>query len=306
MKIGFIGLGTMGGPMALNLRRAGFDLRVSDLRPEAAERHVAAGATFVADVSELAAQVDLLLTSLPGPPQVEAVARLVGPAMRPGSAWFDLSTSSPTLARRLHAEFAERGVALADAPVSGGPAGAKSGKLALWVGAEADVFERYRPALDAIGDQVILIGPIGAGSVAKLVHNCAGYAMQLALVELFTMGVKAGVDPLPLWAAIRQGSLGRKRSFDRIGEQFLQGTFDPPNFALGLAHKDVSLALELAREHAVPMRLAQLTHAEMTDALNRGWEGRDSRSYLILQQERAGLAIRVPREDVEKVIARDG
>jgi 3-hydroxyisobutyrate dehydrogenase len=130
--------------------------------------------------------------------------------------------------------------------------------------------------------------------------------MQLALVELFTMGVKAGVDPLPLWAAIRQGSLGRKRSFDRIGEQFLQGTFDPPNFALGLAHKDVSLALELAREHAVPMRLAQLTHAEMTDALNRGWEGRDSRSYLILQQERAGLAIRVPREDVEKVIARDG
>jgi 3-hydroxyisobutyrate dehydrogenase len=306
MKIGFIGLGTMGGPMALNLRRGGFDLLVSDLRAEAAEPHVAAGATFVADVAELAAQVDLLLTSLPGPPQVEAVARLVGSAMRPGSAWFDLSTSSPTLARRLYAEFAERGVALADAPVSGGPAGAKSGKLALWVGAEPEVFERYRPALDAIGDQVILIGPIGAGSVAKLVHNCAGYAMQLALVELFTMGVKAGVDPLPLWAAIRQGSLGRKRSFDRIGEQFLQGTFDPPNFALGLAHKDVSLALELAREHAVPMRLAQLTHAEMTDALNRGWEGRDSRSYLILQQERAGLAIRVPREDVEKVIARDG
>ena len=210
------------------------------------------------------------------------------------------------MVRALHARAAERGIALLDAPVSGGPAGAKSGQLALWVGGERAVFDRCKPVLDAIGDQVLYIGDVGAGSVAKLVHNCAGYAMQLALAEVFTVGVKAGVDPLSLWAAIRQGALGRKRSFDRLGDQFLQGKFDPPNFALALAHKDITLATELGREVGVPMRMANLTYAEMTEALNRGWQGRDSRSYLIIQQERAGLDIKVPVEDIRKVLERDG
>ena len=110
-----------------------------------------------------------------------------------------------------------------DAPVSGGPRGAQSGKLAMWVGGDGAVFDQFTSVLDAIGDQVIYIGPIGAGSVAKLVHNCAGYTIQTALAEVFTMGVKAGVDPLDLWAAVRQGSLGRQRTFDRLGKQFLQG-----------------------------------------------------------------------------------
>jgi 3-hydroxyisobutyrate dehydrogenase len=226
--------------------------------------------------------------------------------MHPGAAWFDLSTNSPTVVRRLHKRFAAKGMAMLDAPVSGGPAGARTRKLALWVGGDRAVFDRFRPVLDAIGDQVIHIGDIGAGSVAKLVHNAAGYAMQLALVEVFTMGVKAGVPPVALWAAIRQGSLGRQRSFDRLGERFLRGTYDPPNFALALAHKDMTLATELGREIGVPMRLGNLAHAEMTDALNRGWQGRDSRSYLLLQQERAGLEIRVPAEEIEAVLKRDG
>jgi 3-hydroxyisobutyrate dehydrogenase len=114
------------------------------------------------------------------------------------------------------------------------------------------------------------------------------------------------VPPLALWAAIRQGSLGRQRSFDRLGERFLRGTYDPPNFALALGHKDMTLATELGREIGVPMRLASLAHAEMTDALNRGWQGRDSRSYLLLQQERAGLEIRVPAEEIEAILKRDG
>ncbi len=137
-------------------------------------------------------------------------------------------------------------------------------------------------------------------------HNCAGYAIQTALAEVFTMGVKAGVEPLALWAAVRQGSLGRQRTFDRLGRQFLQGVFDPPDFALKLAHKDVTLATELARELGVPMRVADLTHAEMTEALNRGWAERDSRVATLLQEERAGVEIRVPAAAIAAVLKRDG
>ncbi len=306
MRVGFIGLGTMGASIALNAIKGGFTLAVHDLRRESAQPHLQAGATWAETVEDAAREADVVLTSLPGPKEVKAVADGLLKAMRPGSVWFDLSTNSPTVIRELHERFAARKVSLLDAPVSGGPTGARSGKMALWVGGDQAEFERCRKVLDAVGDQVIYIGPIGAGSVAKLVHNCAGYAMQLALAELFTMGVKAGVDPLPLWAAIRQGALGRKRSFDRMGDQFLQGKFDPPAFALELAHKDVTLATELAREIGVPMRLANLTYAEMTDALNRGWNRRDSRSFLILQQERAGLDIKVPVEEIEAVIRRDG
>ncbi|RPJ46482.1 MAG: NAD(P)-dependent oxidoreductase, partial [Betaproteobacteria bacterium] len=205
MRVGFIGLGMMGGAMALNARAAGFEVAVHDLRKEMAAAHLKAGATWADSVEDAGRDADVVLTSLPGPREVKAVAEGLIKTMRAGTAWFDLSTNSPTVVRELHKRFAEKGVSVLDAPVSGGPSGAKSGKMALWVGGDQAVFDRCRKVLDALGDQVIYIGAIGAGSVAKLVHNCAGYAMQLALAELFTMGVKAGVEPLPLWAAIRQG-----------------------------------------------------------------------------------------------------
>ncbi len=305
MKVGFIGLGIMGGSMALNVRAAGHDLVVYDLRREAAEPHLKAGAQWANGPRAVAQQAEVVFTSLPGPPEVETVGTELLESMRPDAAWFDLSTNSPTVARRIHARFAARGIAMLDAPVSGGPRGAKSRKLALLVGGERKVFERFRTVLDAIGDQVIYIGPIGAGSIAKLVHNCAGYAIQAALAEVFTMGVRAGVDPLELWAAVRQCSLGRMRTFDRLGNQFLQGKFEPPDFALRLAHKDVTLATELAREIGVPMRIANLTHAEMTEALGRGWGERDSRSFMLLQEERAGVDIAVPAAKIQEVLARD-
>src|SRR5438105_2028532 len=139
-------------------------------------------------------------------------------------------------------------------PAKGGPSGAKSGRLAIWVGGDKAVFDEHKDKLDAIGDQAMYVGPIGAGCVTKLVHNCAGYMIQTALAEVFSLGVKAGVDPLDLWAAVRQGAVGRTRTFDRLLTQFLPGQFDPPSFALRLAHKDVTLATELARELHVPMR----------------------------------------------------
>jgi 3-hydroxyisobutyrate dehydrogenase len=306
MRVGFIGLGTMGTHMALHVREAGHELFVNDVRREAAAPHLAAGAVWADGAREIGARAEVVFTSLPGPREVEAVAQDLIESMQAGSAWFDLSTNSPTVVRKLHEQFAARDIALLDAPVSGGPRGAKSGKLALWIGGEREVFDHYRTVLDAIGDQVLYIGSIGAGSVAKLVHNCAGYAIQTALAEVFTMGVKAGVEPLALWAAVRQGSLGRQRTFDRLGRQFLRGSFDPPDFALKLAHKDITLATELGREIGVPMRIANLTHADMTEALNRGWGGRDSRVPMLLQEERAGVEIAVPAHAIEKVLEGDG
>jgi 3-hydroxyisobutyrate dehydrogenase len=304
MKVGFIGLGTMGGEMALNLRHAGHMLVVNDVREEAGKRQLAAGCTWAASAREVGEACSVVFTSLPGPAEVESVA--YGPdgllaAMAAGSVWFDLSTNSPTLIRRLHSQFAARGVSVLDAPVSGGPAGAKSGTLAIWVGGEQAEFERHRSLLEAIGDRPKYIGPIGAGSVAKLVHNCAGYAIQTALAEVFTMGVKAGVEPLELWDALRHGAHGRARTFDGLGRQFLRGSFDPPAFALRLALKDVTLATELAREVAVPMRLANLAREELAEALNRGWGERDSRVAMLLQEERAGVHLELPETEIEAV-----
>ncbi len=304
MKIGFIGLGTMGQHMASHLIAAGHSLVVNDLRREAAAPHLAAGATWADTPAEIAEQVEAVFTSLPGPPEVESVA--LGEAsllrgMRPGTVYFDLSTNSPALVRRLHSTFAEHGVAMLDSPVSGGPRGARTGKLALWVGGDEAVFEKYRPVLQAIGDKPYYVGPIGAGSVAKLVHNCAGYIIQAALAEVFTMGVKAGVEPLALFKAIRNGAGGRRRTFDGMMDQFLPGKFDEPSFALRLAHKDVTLATELAREHHVPMRLANLALEELTEALNRGWGARDSRVAMLLQEERAGVSIAIPEDQLGEI-----
>jgi len=306
MHVGFIGLGTMGASMALNLQKAGHELLVNDIRRDASAPHIKAGAKWADSAGDIGADCKVVFTSLPGPREGEAVADELIKSMASGAAWFDLSTNSPTVIRKLHAQFTAKNISLLDAPVSGGPRGAKSGKLAIWVGGERAVFDKYRAVLDAIGDQALYIGPIGAGSIAKLVHNAGGYAIQTALAEVFTMGVKAGVEPLALWSAVRQGSLGRQRTFDRLGKQFLQGVFDPPDFALKLAHKDMTLATELGREIGVPMRIAGLTHAEMTEGLNRGWAARDSRIPMLLQEERAGVDIKVPAADIEAVIKRDG
>jgi 3-hydroxyisobutyrate dehydrogenase len=309
MNIGFIGLGTMGGRMAASLRAAGHQLYVNDIRPEAVEPHVAAGATARPTAREVGEASDVVFTSLPGPAEFSDVtvgAHGLVHGMKAGAALFDLTTNSPTTIRDVHETFAARGLQLLDAPVSGGPKGAETRKLAIWVGGDEAIYRHYEPLLRDIGDQPSYIGPIGVASVAKLVHNCAGYTIQAALAEVFTMGVKGGVDPLVLWRVVRQGFVGRARVFDRLADQFLPAVFDPPNFRLHLAHKDVSLATALGRELNVPMRLANLALEELTEAVNRGWSERDSRAAMLLQEERAGVQIKVSPERIQEVLRQDG
>jgi 3-hydroxyisobutyrate dehydrogenase-like beta-hydroxyacid dehydrogenase len=308
MKVGFIGLGTMGSGMAMNVLKGGHELVVHDINREAVGLHLEAGAAWADTHPQVMELSEVVFTSLPGPPEVQAVALgesgLIH-AVSPGKVYFDLSTNSPTLLRHIHAEFDKVGAHVLDAPVSGGPRGARSGRLAIWVGGDRAIYDQYKPVLDAIGDKPYYVGPIGAGAIAKLVHNCTGYILQTALAETFSMGIKAGVDPLVLYQAVRHGALGRRQTFDSLTEHFLPGSFDPPDFALRLARKDVNLAVEVGREFDVPMRLANLTLAELTEALNRGWGQRDSRVAMLLQEERAGIDVRVPQEKIQEILDSD-
>lgn len=305
MRIGFIGLGTMGGRIAYRLLAAGHELAVHDLLKERASRCLAGGARWADSPAEAASGAELVFTSLPGPQEMEAVAggkSGIREGIASGAIYVDLTTNDPSLVRRVEREVAERGAAMLDAPVSGGPKGAESGHLAIWVGGDSEAFRRCEPVLRQIGDRPVRVGEIGAGTVAKLVHNCAGYAIQTAIAEAFAMGVKAGVEPLELWKAVREGFVGRRRTFDGLADQFLPCSFDPPAFALRLAHKDVGLAVALGRELGVPMPLSDATFAIMGDALERGWGERDSRVSMLLEEERAGVMIRVPTEQIQAAL----
>jgi 3-hydroxyisobutyrate dehydrogenase-like beta-hydroxyacid dehydrogenase len=303
MRVGFIGLGMMGKGMAANLQKAGHQLIVHDIRRAAAEPYLANGATWADSPKAVGEQSEVVFTSLPVPADVEAVA--LGPnglieGMKPDTAFFDMSTNSVSVVRKINAAFAEKNIYMLDSPVSGGPSGAASGKMAIWVGGDEQQFNRLAGVLGAMGDQAAYIGPIGAGTIAKLVHNCTSAVMNVALAEVFTMGIKAGVPPLELWEAVRQGATGRPRTFDRMGK-FLAGQYDPADFALRLLHKDVSLAVGLGKEVGVPMRLANMALEELTEAMTRGWGTRDSRVGMLLQVERSG--IEQPKIDIDRVNA---
>lgn len=306
MKIGFIGLGQMGRGMASNLRKAGHQLVVHDIAEQAAAQLVVDGARWAATPREMAADCDLVFSSLPGPPEVEKAAfgeQGLAAGLRQGAAWFDLTTNALDLVRRLNRELATKGVDFLDAPVSGGPHGAASGKLAIWAGGEQAVFDRHKAVLDAMADRARYIGPIGAGTIAKLTHNMASAAMNAIMGEVLSVGVKAGLDPAALWEAIREGGAGRARSFDAVGSRFLAGRLDPPSFQLRLLQKDVALAMQLAGDAGVPVPLCSLVANEITGAMNRGWGGRDSQSFLLLQLERAGVPpFAVPAERINSII----
>jgi len=290
----------MGRHMAASLLKAGHVLKVKDLRREAANELIAAGAQWAQDV---ATDADIVFTSVPGPAEVEAVAKEILACAKPGTAWFDLSTNSPDMVRKIHGLCAHKGVQFLDAPVSGGPKGAQSGKLAIMVGGDRATYERCLPVIRAIGDQPFHVGEAGAGTVAKLAHNVSSFMVQTALAEAFTLGVKAGVEPVALLRALRQGATGRARTFDRLVDQFLPGKYDPPAFALKLAHKDVSLALQLGKSVGVPMKAGEHALAELAEAMARGWQDRDCRVAMTLQEERAGVSVKVSEEKLKDVLA---
>jgi 3-hydroxyisobutyrate dehydrogenase len=299
MKVGFIGLGNMGGPMALNMIKKGHTLIVYDVRRDAAEPHLAAGAQWAESAAAAAAQSEVVVTSLPGPKDVESVALGEGgivSKLARGAVYADLSTNSPTAIRQLNATFKAKGIEMLDAPVSGGIVGARAGTLAVMVGGSKEAFERIKPILDAIGDKVSYIGDSGAGAVAKLVHNMIAICSTQLLAEAFTMGVKAGVAPEALLKVVQDGAYGQGMLLSgTMPKMVFRGNFDRVSFALKLARKDLGLATEVGRENNVPMPIASLVEQDFLSAIANGLADKDSTAAFTIQEQRANVKVRVPK-----------
>jgi 3-hydroxyisobutyrate dehydrogenase-like beta-hydroxyacid dehydrogenase len=299
MKIGFIGVGNIGAPIAGQLLEAGHTLVVHDIRREAADALLGAGATWSSSPAALAAGCEVVATCLPGPVEMEQVC--LGPGdlvghLEPGALYIDHTTNSPALVRRVQAMLAGKGVAMLDAPVSGGMEGAQTRDLLVMAGGDPAAFERARPLLDTIAKRVIYTGGIGTGSIAKIMHNSASFTLDLVMAECWTVGVKAGIDVATIVNVFNEAALGHMMSLKvRLPATYLRGDFSP-RFSLALAHKDLGLAQELARATDTSMRLGALCEGEMIQAMARGWGDRDASIFLTLQEERAQVQVRLPPE----------
>jgi 3-hydroxyisobutyrate dehydrogenase-like beta-hydroxyacid dehydrogenase len=296
MKVGFIGCGNMGNPMASNLIKAGHQLTVHDLRREAATNLLEAGATWADTPKDTVGGNEVVFTSLPVPRDVEAVVLGENGVFEGSSTttiYMDLSTNSPTTIRRIHDLGAERGVAVLDAPVSGGVYGAAAATLAVMVGGDRAVYDRMKPTLDAIGSHVVYCGPIGNGAVCKICNNLMSTGTGVLLSEALTLGVKAGVDLATLADVITNSSGGSTRLREKFPRYLFKGNFEP-GFATALAAKDVRLATDLGREYGVPMDLSNLVDQRHVEAMFRGWGSEDSDAVARLQEEKAGVQLRLP------------
>jgi 3-hydroxyisobutyrate dehydrogenase len=284
--------------MCLNIIRAGHEVAVFDISRDAAQPHLKAGAAWANDPAELAASGDLVLSSLPGPAEVQDV--VAGPggfaaAIRPGSIYADLSTNSVALVRRLHRMLKKKQVEMLDAPVSGATVGAQRGTLAVWVGGDQAAYERAEPVLKAIGDKLMHLGEIGSGTIAKLVHNQIALSLMMVIAEGFTLGVKVGADPEMLLKAVSAGVLGQSSPLAVVSHVAFKGAFDNTQFALKLARKNLGLAAELAHDHNVSTPLAAQFREEVEAAMARGWGTRDVTAMFAFQEEIAGVKVRAPK-----------
>jgi len=303
MPVGFIGLGKMGGNMALRLLDQGHELVVTDIDQTLVKPALDAGATWAGSPAEVAALCSLVLSSLPGPAQVEAVA--LGPGgiiegIEPGSVYVDLSTSTPTQIRKVNEAFAAKGGVALDAPVSGNPQHCREGSIAIWIGGEAADVERVRPVLADMSRELTHVGPLGSGSVAKLVNNAVGLATFKLLGEAISVGVKAGIDHQTLLSILQQGAFGRGLYLTMmVPSVAFRHAFEPAGFTLGLARKDLSLATALGRELNVPLPVLNLVEQDAVELVQRGHAAKDTAVLFSLQEGRAGVAMH--DSDVEEV-----
>lgn len=292
-KIGFIGLGTMGGQMARRLVEQGYTVRGYDPSAERAARAKAAGVVLDTSPGRVAAASDFVLSSLPDPAAVRGAylgedGVLAG--SHAGMVWIDLSTIDPETCREVAAKAAAAKIDCLDAPVSGGPNEAGTGKLVFMVGGAPAVVERARPVLMALGTEIHHVGPLGSGLVVKLVNNVMSMGNMVVAAEAMVLGVKAGMDPRQLFD-ILSTSGGRSHHFLKRMPNVLAGDFTP-NFSIALSKKDVSLALGLAAGLGFPMMVASAVRQVYEAAAAQGLANQDMAAVTRLYEEWAGVEVR--------------
>jgi len=291
MRLGFVGTGTMGAPMASCLIDAGHELMVYDVRPAAPAALVARGARAAESPAEVARSSEVVFTSLPGPHEVEHAVLdsssgiLAGLAA--GGAYIDMTTNAPAVARRVAEACRARGVEMLDAPVSGRPP-----TMTVMVGGAASVFAKHRPLLAHMAGNIFHVGETGAGCVAKLVTQYLGYTNFVAALEGLLIGAKAGIDLAQL-ARIVPLSAGASRTFDNIPRAVLSGTFTAGG-TLDIVAKDLALACDLAREVAAPAQLGLLAHDVLSRAQARGWGQEGFPVAAKILEAMAGCELRAP------------
>lgn len=290
-RIGFIGLGIMGKPMARNLVKAGHRLTVFDVVPQPVQELVAAGAAAARSSREVAEKSDLLITMLPNTPEVKEVVlgkEGVLEGARPGLLLIDMSSIAPLASQEISAKVADKGVVMLDAPVSGGEPKAIEGTLAIMVGGPEKAFEQARPILSAMGSSVTRVGEIGSGNVAKLANQIVVALNIAAMSEAMVLAAKAGVSPEKVYQAIR-GGLAGSTVLDAKMPLVLKGHFKP-GFRIELHIKDIRNALDTARDLAVPLPLSSEV-MEILQALHADGHGKEDHGGIVQFYEKAAQVL---------------
>ncbi len=287
MKVGFVGVGMMGGPMCRNVLKGGHEVVVYDLNPDALARVAGSRTTVAASPKAVAEQVSIVFTSLPMPADVEQVVlgeNGLAAGARKGAILCDLSTNAPAVVKRLEKELAGKGIAFIDAPVSGGVDGAEAATLAIMCGGKKKEFDTVKPILDCMGKNVFLVGPIGSGSIAKLCNNMVSFCNLAVASEALMLATRAGLNPR-MMADVMATASGNSNSLKRLSRKGLRGDWSQ-EFALNLAHKDLTLALELGRQSDTPLAFGSYTYTLLQQGRLKGW-GKDDVGVLLRVLESA-------------------
>jgi len=300
MKIGFIGIGQMGRHMSRRILEAGYGVVVHDLNKEAATPLINSGAEWADSPAAAAKACRVVITSLPKPQDVEQVVygkNGLMQAWRPGDIYIDMSTNSPSLMRRIAADAATKGVSVLDAPVSGGVKGAEAGTLTIIVGGEATALEKVRKVLEAMGQKIFPVGPVGCGSVVKLVNNLISLICNSASAEGFALGVRAGIDPAMLLEIIKV-STGDNWCARQYPNTVFKGDFEP-GFKISLAYKDINLALELGKENGVPLPVGAAVRKDLEDTIAAGFQDKGVDAVILTREKAAGVKVRSTKKEVK-------
>ncbi len=295
MEIGFIGIGQMGKHMSNRILEAGYSLTVHDLHKEAATHLLEKGAKWGNTPEDVARSCRVVISSLPAPQDVEQVVygtNGLRSGWKDGDIYIDMSTNSPSTIRRIAEDAKTMGVAVLDAPVSGGTGGAEMGTLAIMVGGDSAALERVKKVLETMGRKIFPVGDVGCGNIAKLVNNMIALACNSICAEGFVLGAKAGINPVVLREIIKV-STGNNWSLQQYANTVFKDNFEP-GFKVSLAYKDIGLALALGREYGVPLPVATVVQQDLHDTMAAGFADKGVDAVILPLENTAGVKVRSP------------